>query len=299
MLRLAVSGNASIDEYYRVKKIPGADEAQEVIESFWKFGGAATNVAVASAKLGCYTRYLGLVGTDHYGDSIIEELRRNDVDTNYVKRLSLPTGRVLIILDTQGRRAMLAIRGANKELKPGVFQVDGVLKSVNHLHLSSTKPEYSEWILHEAKERGLTTSYDPGMTVAYHGLKNISGPLKYTDVLFVNEKEYQALGGEEVLKKFKGLVVLKMGEKGSSFPREKITVDAFKIKAIDTTGAGDAFDAAFLLCWKKVGARRECLVFANAVGALKATKIGAHSSPTMDEVKTFLKERGFRDIIKL
>lgn len=298
MLRLAVSGNASIDEYYRVEKIPGADEAQEVIENFWKYGGAATNVAVASAKLGCYTRYIGLIGMDHYGDSIVEELQRNGVDTTYVKRLHLPTGRVIIILDTSGRRAMLAIRGANKELNPGIFQADEVLRSINHLHLSSTKPGYSEWILREAKERGLTTSYDPGMTVAYHGLENIYGSLRYADILFVNEKEYQALGGEELLKRYNGLVVLKMGEKGSSLPKKGVTVDAFKIRAVDTTGAGDAFDAAFILCWKNMGATKECLVFANAVGALKALKVGAHSSPTMDEVKTFLSDRGLGDIIK-
>ncbi len=293
-VRVAATGNASIDEYYRVDRIPGPDEAQEVQESFWRFGGAATNVAVALARLGAYSRFIGLVGKDRYGEMILEELRGKGVDTGYVKRLDLPSGRVIIVLDSEGRRAMLAIRGANKKLAPGSIDPQATLSGVDHLHFSSTKPEYTAWLAGEAKRRGLTVSYDPGMAVAYKGFSYISAALEHVDVLFVNEREYEALGGEKILEVFQGVIVLKVGEKGSLLPREGIEAPGFKVEARDTTGAGDAFDAAFLVCWKTIGLSKKCLEFANAVGALKVTRIGAHESPSLEEVRRFMSERGMQ-----
>lgn len=292
-VRVASTGNASIDEYYRVDEIPGPDEAQEVKESFWKFGGAATNVAVALSRLGAYSRFIGLVGTDRYGDMIVNELASKGVDTGYIGRLELPSGRVLIILDREGRRAMLAIRGANSKLGPECIDPESVLDGVDHLHFSSTKPAYTAWLASEAKRRGLTVSYDPGHAVAYRGYEYVAEALEHVDILFVNEREYEALGGERLLNSYPGLVVLKLGEKGSSIPREGLAADGFRVEAKDTTGAGDAYDAAFIICWKKMGVCRECLVFANAVGALKVTRIGAHESPSLEEVRRFLAERGY------
>ncbi len=297
ILRVATTGNASIDEYYRVDRIPGPDEAQEVRESFWKFGGAATNVAVALARLGAYSRFIGLVGADRYGDMIVEELASKGVDTGYIGRLELPSGRVLIILDGEGRRAMLAIRGANSRLGPEHIEAERVLAGVEHLHFSSTKPGYTSWLASEAKRRGLTVSYDPGHAVAYRGYSYIAEALSNVDILFVNEREYEALGGESLLERYQGLVVLKLGEKGSSLPREGLAAEGFKVEARDTTGAGDAYDAAFIVCWKALGVCRECLVFANAVGALKVTRVGAHESPSLEEVRRFLAERGYKSPI--
>ncbi len=293
-VKIAVTGNASIDEYYRVDRIPGPDEAQEVKETFWKYGGAATNVAVAAAKLGAYTRFIGLVGTDRYGDMILGELSSRGVDTGFVKKLDRPSGRVIIILDGEGRRAMLAIRGANSMLVPGAFKPERVLEGVSHVHFSSTKPGYTAWLSRKAKELGKTVSYDPGMAVAYRGVGYVGEALGYVDLLFVNEKEYEALGGESLLEHYNGLLVVKLGEKGSYIPSMGVKAHGFKVEARDTTGAGDAFDAAFIVCWKKIGAGEECLVFANAVGALKVTRVGAHESPSLEEVRKFLSERGYR-----
>lgn len=294
-LQFVVAGNINLDAYYVVDKIPQPDEAAEVLETFSRPGGAACNTSVALAKLGARAKLLGFVGRDDAGSRILEELSRTGVDVSSVKVSGKPTGTVLIILDRAGRRAMIALRGANSELRPGAFTVEEVA-GANHLHLSSTKPDFSAWALSQAKKLGVTTSYDPGSTVAARGLSALWESLAWVDVLFLNEKEFNALGGGNLVGSFPGLVIVKRGELGSEAPGAGIRAPAFRITPVDTTGAGDAFDAAFLLCWKLGLSIDECLLVANAAGAIKATRMGAFSSPSLQELCAFLRERGFERI---
>ncbi len=295
---IVVSGNANIDYYYFVEYIPGPDEAVEAFNVTYTLGGAATNVCVALAKLGNRVRFLGYIGNDSDGELILKKLSTYKVDTSFIKKSSKPTGKVVIILDKDGQRAMIAIRGANRDLKPGVFDKSSLENSI-HLHLSSTKPKYSEWLLGIAKDVGLTTSYDPGMTVASLGIEKLRSALRNVDVLFLNERELEALGGIGNVKKYMGnkQLVLKLGEMGSRLLPEDIYVPAFKVKVKDTTGAGDCFDAAFITCWLKGYEADLCLIFANAAAALKIQNLGAHSSPTLKEVFAFLKEKEKKEVV--
>jgi ribokinase len=290
-LAFAVAGNLNLDQYLLVERIPGPDEAVEVLEAFSQPGGAATNVAVALARLGARVRLLGFVGSDEAGSFLLQRLSALPLDLRYVRRVEKPTGRVYVVLDRSGRRAMLALRGANAELKPGSIGPEA-LAGVEHLHLSSTKPALTEWLLAEAKKAGLTTSYDPGSAVASEGFERLRAALSHVDVLLVNEREACMLGLENLRQGFKGLLVVKRGPLGSEAPFEGVSAPAFEVNAVDTTGAGDAFNAAFLVCWKLGMELSECLLLANAAGALKASRYGAQSSPTLDELLSFLSARG-------
>jgi len=294
-LRFAVAGNLNLDLYFIVGRIPQPDEAVEAQQHFSRPGGAACNVSAALAKLGARVRLFGFVGSDEAGRSVLEGLRGMGVDVSGVKAVDKPTGTVVVLLDKLGRRAMVALRGANLELKPGSLSIEE-LSGFDHLHLSSTKPDFSAWVLSEAKRLGLTTSYDPGLTVAEQGLGALRGVLASTDVLFLNEREFTALGGDLLVERFAGLIILKRGERGSEAPQAGLRAEAFRVEAVDTTGAGDSFDAAFLLCWKLGLPLEECLLVANAAGALKATRVGAYSSPTLSELLAFLRERGLGDL---
>lgn len=288
--RFAVSGNANLDVYLVVERIPGPDEAVEAVETRSYVGGAATNVAVALARLGVYARFLGFVGGDDEGARVLKELGGNGVDTSYVQMSSLPTGRVIVLLDRQGRRAMVALRGANTELKPGCFNAESVLGGVDHLHLSSTHPGYTAWLLQEAKRLGLSTSWDPGMAVVSRSPQEVLKAARSADVLFLNEREYEALRGG-LAELGETLVVVKRGEEGSEAPRLGVKVKAFRVSPVDTTGAGDTFDASFLVAWKLGLSVEDCLLLGNAAGALKVTRMGAHSSPTLRELYDFLSSR--------
>ncbi|MGC8835385.1 MAG: carbohydrate kinase family protein [Infirmifilum sp.] len=295
-LVFAVSGNASIDEYYLVDSIPRADEAQEAKDYFQRVGGAASNVAVAMAKLGVKVFFIGAVGGDKQGDFILDNFSREGVDTKWIVRSSKPTGRVIILLDSNGDRAMVALRGANTDLTPGFLNLEEALRGVEHVHLSSTKPEYTSWVFEIAKSKGVTTSYDPGMTIASKGFSYVRETLRKVDILFVNKREYETLGPEYLDSQFNGLLVLKEGSLGSRLPKLGIGVPAFKVHAVDTTGAGDAFNAAFLVAWKLGFSLEQCLLVANAAGALKATRVGAHSSPTLSELNEFLVKNGYEPL---
>jgi len=290
-LSFAVAGNLNLDQYLLVERIPGPDEAVEVLETFFEPGGAATNVAVALARLGAEVRLLGFVGLDDAGAFLLQRLSSLSLDLRCVRRVGMPTGRVLVVLDRAGRRAMLALRGANIELKPGSIELSA-LEGVEHLHLSSTKPAFTEWLLAEAKRIGLTTSYDPGSAVASEGVDRLREALRHVDVLLVNKREADMLGLENLKRTFKGLLVIKKGRLGAEAPLEGVSVPAFKVGVVDTTGAGDAFNAAFLVCWRLGMNLEECLLLANAAGALKACRYGAQSSPTLEELLSFLSSRG-------
>ncbi len=294
-LVFAVAGNLNLDQYLLVERIPGPDEAVEVHDTFSQPGGAATNVAVALAKLGAEVRLLGFIGLDDTGDLLLQRLSALSLDLRYVRRVGKPTGRVYVVLDRAGRRAMLALRGANTELKPGSIE-PGALAGVEHIHLSSTKPAFTEWLLAEAKKAGLTTSYDPGSVVVSEGFERLREALSHVDVLLVNVREACMLGLENLRQEFRGLLVVKRGPLGSEAPLEGVEAPAFEVSVVDTTGAGDAFNAAFLVCWKLGTKLGDCLLLANAAGAIKASRYGAQSSPTLDELLSFLSARGFEEL---
>jgi ribokinase len=89
------------------------------------------------------------------------------------------------------------------------------------------------------------------------------------------------------------VVVITLGERGCLVVTEndQFRVPAFKIKVVDTTGAGDAFNAGFIVALHRKKKLKEAAQFANAVAALKCTKLGAQSSPTLKEVKAFLSRK--------
>jgi ribokinase len=297
-LKFAVSGNANIDIYYFVEKIPQPDEAVEALEIRTSLGGAATNIATGISKLGHYVRFIGFVGSDPEATEVLSELKKRGIDVAYVKSSSKQTGRVIVLLDKEGRRAMIAHRGANSELRPGAFNPEETLRGIDHLHLSSTSPEYSYWFFREAKKMSISTSWDPGMTICLRGFKSIENVLQYVDVLFLNERENEALKIDPASME-KPLIIIKRGSEGSEAPQYKIKAEAFRVKALDATGAGDAFDAAFLVAWKRKIGLKESLIIANAAGAIKVTRFGAHSSPTASELAEFLEKNGREDLARL
>jgi sugar/nucleoside kinase (ribokinase family) len=160
------------------------------------------------------------------------------------------------------------------------------------------QPRFGE-ILRQAKTLGLTTSFDPNSDPSDRWNSKINSVLKYTDVLFVNEREATKLTKSKttpVALKTLGAkvpcVVVKRGAKGAIAIQENelFTDSGFRVKALDTTGAGDSFDAGFLSAYLTKQPPAECLRFGNACGALSAMSIGGTAGqPTQSELQQFLK----------
>ena len=299
MIRVASIGNANVDVLLYLDELPPRGGQVEARGAERRAGGAAANFAVAAAKLGLKASFIGCVGLDEDGDWLLSKLASHGVDTSLVKRVRERTGFVVVLVEAGGERTMVAYRGANAALyEAGLEDLD--YSMFDWVHASSIRPDAAAGAFKAAKRAGATTSYDPGGAVAMMGFGRLLQALEHTDVLFLNEREAQLLessgGGPELeaVRRLVPTVVVKMGAEGAMAYRggEAASAPAFRVEVVDTTGAGDAFDAAFCYALARGLGLRESLVFANACAALKITRRGAQSSPTLQEVLEFLALRG-------
>jgi len=227
-------------------------------------GGSAANFAVWAARLGAVSALIAKVGDDVLGRALLEDLRREGV-LSAVAVGRETTGFMLAIANPDGQRTMLAARGANATLS--VADVDWTwLDRADWLHvtayafLEDAPRAAAQVAIQYAKKRGLPVSLDP----ASASYLQDSGPEAFfalaegVDVLFPNWDEGRALTGEEdaeciarrLLEHFP-LVVLKLGAAGAiaATKGQPIHEPGLVQRAVDTTGAGDAFAAAFVVNW--------------------------------------------------
>ncbi|OYT31445.1 MAG: hypothetical protein B6U94_03045 [Thermofilum sp. ex4484_79] len=288
-------GNCNVDLVYLVDKIPLADEEALAVDFKTFPGGSASNFAVAISKFGYCSKMIGILGSDHYGNFLLDNFKQSGVDVSKVRIVKGPTGRVLILVEKgTGNRAMIAFRGVNLKLSELNIS-EKEFENVDHFHTSSTSIKIILDVFKKAKNRGCTVSYDPGGPVVRNEYMFFNKIADYIDILFLNKIEYEILHEKGCIDYFFDndvLIVVKMGKKGSAvYQKDKITrTNGFSVKVVDTTGAGDVFDAGFVACWLYKKDPRMCSIFANAVAALKIQKMGAQAIPDKDEVFAFLKD---------
>jgi len=266
-------------------------------------GSASAIFAVGMSKLGHKVTFVSQVGRDSFGDFCITTLKQLGVATsNVVRKPNEKTG-VTLALSGKHDRALITYPGAIASLNADRV-TDGLLKKHDHLHLTSyylqkgLQPRFGE-ILQRAKALGLTTSFDPNSDPSDRWNSKINSVLKYTDVLFVNEREALKLtktktapAALKTLGEKASCVVIKRGAKGAIAIRnnKNFADSGFRVKALDTTGAGDSFDAGFLSAYLMQQPVSECLRVGNACGALSAISIGGTAGqPTQAELQEFLR----------
>jgi sugar/nucleoside kinase (ribokinase family) len=191
---------------------------------------------------------------------MLGELKKSKVDISHIKFGKLSTGATTVLVDREARRAFLHHIGANGELSPQAIPKD--FMGARWLHLGSVflmpklPPRSCANLLKRAKEAGLHTSVDVAWD--YTGKWDLDKILKYTDVFFFNRDEGEAFAGTEaplemvemVARSGPGITVLKMGKAGCCVKMrtgESFFAPSFDVKAVDSTGAGDAFNAGFVL----------------------------------------------------
>lgn len=274
-------------------------------------GGKGANQATAVAKLGKQVRLIGAVGNDIYGENIINSLRENKINTEFIKiSRSLATGSAIITIDQTAENTMLVMKGANDDLL--IEDVESAFKRITDSKVLLVQMEVPQAsvirAMQLAKEKGMYVILDPapaeGITVK---------ALDYADVITPNRQETKQLVGIDVSDIESALQaatafekmgvknsIIKMADKGSVvYESGKWEyIEPILVDAVDTVGAGDSFAGALACCtidgYNLVSAAR----FATVVGALKVTKLGAQSSPTLKEVKAFCEERGLLNYLQ-
>jgi sugar/nucleoside kinase (ribokinase family) len=221
-------------------------------------GGSAANTAYATAKLGVDTAYVGLVGTDDYGDFYIKDLEQSGVRPIVSKSSDSSTGVALTFVSQDGERTFATNLGAALGLNPSLLKEED-FKSYDYVHIEGYlvyNQPLVEAIFNIAEANGLKTSIDlASYNVVVENKDFMTSLCKRANIIFANQDEAFALTNldadfaAEEISSYCDIAVVKMGERGSiiSTKDEIIILDADAgRKKIDTTGAGDMYAGGFL-----------------------------------------------------
>ena len=270
-------GHASYDFVFSVDHHPTADE-KIVAQNFLGCGGGpAANAAVTAAKLNFKTAFAGYLGQDIYGENHYQEFLNYSVNTDLIIHGSSPTPLSTIIVKPNGNRALINYKGNTRTLSAGDIDFSSVTTKV--VLFDGHEPHISLPLLKRLKQQGIPTILDAGSV--HEGTLALMNEVDY---LVCSEKFAVQFAGDEVtalsrLAQVSKVVVITLGERGLIWQRgqDAGNLPAFKINAIDTTGAGDAFHGAFAAAVASDLNWFQILRFASAAGALCCTKIGART----------------------
>ncbi|PYI55726.1 ribokinase [Paenibacillus flagellatus] len=298
--KVAVIGSLNMDIVVKVNKLPG--EGETLLGSGMSEipGGKGANQAVAVAKLGTPVAMIGKVGPDAFGAALGDSLRQAGVDAGPVDTGTRPTGIAVITVDAAGRNHIVVVPGANAELTPD--DIDRRLDVIEQCDVVVLQLEVPiatvEYALRLAKRLGKTTVLNPAPVAPLS-----DDTLRYVDFLIPNEHELQTMAGverideaslsettKELLGKGAGAVIVTLGENGCYYADRNgsRTYPAHRVRAVDTTAAGDSFIGGFVAGYIASGDAGEAIRLAQRTAAVTVTRAGAQSSlPTMVEVAAF------------
>lgn len=285
-------GSLNRDMVYSVDHTvrPGETTASSKLEFFC--GGKGLNQSIALSKAGANVFHAGCVGGD--GDSLIERLNENNVDTRFVRKCDIPSGHAIIQVDKNGQNSILLFGGANKQI--GEEQIDAVLsefKAGDRLFLQNEINNVDK-IISAASARGMEIVFNPSP----FGKEILSYPLDKISWFVVNETEAQELTGESepdrILSVFSekypsAKILLTLGSAGSVCMADgkKYSQAIFNVPVVDTTAAGDTFLGYFFALIDTHGIDG-ALKYASAASAIAVSRIGASPSiPLLQEVEEF------------
>ena len=304
MKKALVIGSLNMDMTVKVEELPKLGETIFGNDFYESCGGKGANQAVAVSKLGMKTEMIGMVGKDSQGEKLIQNLNKYGIISDNVIKSDELTGRAIITVDKKGDNNIIVIPGSNfKITKEHIQAKQDVIASSDVVILQNEIPsETVEFSLLKAKELGKITIFNPAPA------RKLSGEVfKNTDYLILNETEMEEIfeikfKDEEytekisIKKKEYGIknIILTLGDKGSILFSEDNNIkkyDVYKVKAVDTTAAGDSFIGAFTMKICEIGNPDEAIKYATAVSAIVVTRQGAQDSiPTREEIEKFIEE---------
>jgi sugar/nucleoside kinase (ribokinase family) len=285
---------------------------QEIVVSqlALRAAGSAANFAICGASLGVKTGFAGRLAVDAFGEVVLKAFRKVNVDTKCLQLAEdSTTGITTAMIRKDGERAFITYQGTIAELDFKVLekclQTDTPPRWVHlagyHL-LSSLHGKPAIELLRLAQSRGAITSLDTGWDPAGWSddtIKQVLEILQCVDVFFPNANELKALTGERNPKKGAKILleggapalVVKLGAKGCllATKQDRHLIPAFDVSVVDTTAAGDAFDAGFAVSMLSGATMGRAAVFANAVAALRVSRHDIHPLfPSLEETSAFL-----------
>lgn len=291
-------GALNVDTLLKVDKIAGAEEESFIHDYTEACGGSAANTMVGLARLGASVGFVGKVADDHEGQLQIDCFQKEGVNTDGI--IHSPKGKSGVCLgfvDKKGARALYINPGVNDLIEFREIQAP-YITDTHFLHLSSFVGEKSfraQKKLMSFLPDSVKVSFDPGSLYAQKGLAAIEPIIQNSFVMMPNALELKLLTGEtgipegaqKLIEMGVEIVAVKMGDKGCyvSNGEEKMTLQPYKVPVVDTTGAGDAFDAGFLYGLVHNRTLEDCGKLGNFVASRSVMKMGARDGlPTREDL---------------
>ena len=282
-------------------------------ETLWRTAGQGANFAIASSSLGNTTYLISNIGSDPAGARIEAELKTiKRLDLRFLRKTTGSTGFSVSVIRSDGERLFLTFLGHQDifSLKRDEGEIIHTAENEDIIHISGyyMLPHLREELpplLRELRAKNVRISFDPGWyPFGFNRSEraNLKTILPHVDYFEPNEMELLAMTGENTITSavgkirrcFSGVLALKRGESGSVIfsGNKRIISKAFKIRALDSTGAGDVFDAAFLTGAIKEDALEVCARKGNAAAAILMTRGNSDRSrfPTEGALNSFLEE---------
>lgn len=300
---IAVIGSNMVDLISYIDKMPKEGETLEAPDFKIGTGGKGANQAVAAAKMGSKVMMVTKVGDDIFANNTIENLENYGIDTEFTNKIpGTSSGVAPIFVDKESKNRILIIKGANQHLLPeDVDRAAEKLKTCSIIVLQLEIPlETIYRAIDFGNEHGIPVILNPAPASKELNFDYVCK----CDYFIPNESELELLTGMPVESKEqireaastlidKGVntVIVTMGSRGVMWvTKEKvITVDAYKVEALDTTGAGDAFIGCFAHFLVQTGDILHAINMATAFAALSVTKQGTQTSyPSVEELQRFM-----------
>lgn len=270
-------------------KRPGAGET--VLGDSFKTvpGGKGANQAVAAARLGAEVKMVGRVGDDHFAQQILNNFNNNGVSIDYVEPVThMETGTAHIVL-AEGDNSIVVVKAANNEVTPQyIDQSRNAFDGADLVMIQLEIPE--ETVVHVSRvcrelDIPLLLNPAPARPLEAEVIENAA---------YITPNEHEAkllfsnMSISEALRRYPNKLFITEGSQGVRYfdGEQEVLVPSYKVEVVDTTGAGDTFNAAFAVALAEGRPIYESVRFANRAASLSVTKFGAQGGmPMRDEVE--------------
>jgi ribokinase len=300
--RIGVVGSSNVDVVTYVERMPVWGETIAAPRFEMNFGGKGANQAVAAAKLGAEVIMVSKVGDDVLGETVLENFAALGVNTKHVGRVAKQsTGTATILVNEAGENLILIVKGANGDLKPADVEAADDLKTCDLILLQLEVPLETVYAALEfGKRHGVKTMLNPAPAVTTLDRRKV----KLASFVAPNETELAILTGlpveseDDIATAAKRLVaegietiIVTLGARGSLLATAAglKRIPAFAVKAVDTTGAGDAFIGGF--------ARFFAAGIDLEAALARATRYAADSVTRRGAQKSFATEAEFEELV--
>ncbi len=296
---IVVVGSCNVDLITYTVRFPKVGETIEGTDFKQGFGGKGANQAVAAAKLGAKVAMIARLGMDGFGTQTLENFKTQNVDASFVTQLEgVPSGVAPIFVNAQGQNFIVIVSGANAKLEPE--DLEPAKELLTHAKFVICQLEIKQQTVLEAfkiaRAAGVKTILNPAPAAPL-----LPGLLELTDLILPNETELELLTGKPVRDVLEARdaarsliavgakeVIVTLGERGALHvtPERALHHQPRVVRAIDSTGAGDAFIGALVSALSRGLDMQQAIEFANAAAAVSVTRTGTQTSfATLEELK--------------